>query len=151
MGNVLRRHGRPAGAGTLAVWGAALIGVVSCGGGHRDLTDAAARVLQHDVNGITAAATAGDAGRVQLALQQLWADVAREQQHGGLSPARAARILAAGTRVGFDVSGPPSAGPTPPATPPTAPAAKHRNGNGGGHDSGANRSAGGGDGEGDGG
>ena len=146
---MLRRQGRLSGTGIgvgVLVWGAVLIGLVSCGGDHSDLSDAAARVLQHDVDGITAAATAGDAGRVQLALRQLRGDVARQQQHGGLSAARAARILAAGTRVGFDVSRRPSPGPTRPATPPTAPAAKHRNGNGGGHDSGAGGGDGGGDG-----
>ena len=146
---MLRRHGRLSGTGIgvgVLVWGAVLIGLVSCGGGHTDLSDTAARVLQHDVDVVTAAATAGDVGRVQRALQQLRGDVAQQQHHGGLSAARAARILAAGTRVGFDVSGPPSPGLTRPATPPTAPAAGHRTGNGGGRDSGARGGVGGGDG-----
>lgn len=118
-----RRHGRLYGAGVdvgVLVWGAVLIGLVSCGGSHSDLTDAAARVLQHDVDRVTAAATAGDAGRVQRALQQLRGDVAR-QQHGGLSrpgqpaswqPAPGSASMSAGRRR------PARPDPQPPRRPP---------------------------------
>lgn len=149
MGSVLRRQCSSIGAGVL-IWAAVLLGLVACGDGHSDLTDAATRVLQHDVDGVTAAATAGDVGRVQQALQQLRRDVARQQHDGGLSAARAARILAASTRVGSDVSRPPSPGPTPTAPPPTAPATELNNGDGGGRDSGAGRGGGGDGGERDG-
>ena len=139
MGSVSRRQRRQTSAAA-AVWGSVLLGLVSCGTGHRDLSDAAARVLQHDVNGVTAAASAGDPKRVEAALQQLRVDVARQHQDGELSAARAARILAAGARIRLDISGPPtpSPRPTPGEVPRTPPATdrQHRHDGGDNGDSG---------------
>lgn len=86
---------------------ALLISVSSCGQQKPEISPAAAKVLNADVDAVTAAARAGDAVKLQQALRSLRVHVEEQQKAGEVTPARASTILAAGARVALDVGIPP--------------------------------------------
>lgn len=106
-----------------------------------DLSVTAAHVLEGDVAAVTVAATARDPAHLATAMTRLRADVLAQQRSGGLTPARAARILAAGARVAQDVGSPPL--PEVTHAPTSTPHGTH-GGQGDGHGEG-DRGGGGGD------
>ena len=114
----------------VAVLGSALL--AGCGNGtSSDLSGAAASLLQRDADALATAARLGDGTAVQAALATLRRDVAAQQAGGGLSAARAQRVLAAGTAVATDVPAPKptvSARPVATKTPAPAPARRKKRG-----------------------
>ncbi len=102
----------------LVLGAAVLAGCGSTPPPRSDLSAGAAALLQKDTAAMTAAARAGDGSAVQTALATLRRDVAAQRASGGLSAARADRVLAAAAQVAADVPAPvpsPTLSPTPPA------------------------------------
>lgn len=85
----------------------ALLLAAGCAAGQsRDLSAAAADVLQKDVAAMASAARAGDGTRLQAAYAQLRKDVANGRANGSVSPTRAAQVLTAASVVAADVPAP---------------------------------------------
>ena len=115
------------------VLGAVVLTACGSAPARSDLSAAAASLLQKDTATMTAAARAGDGSAVQAALVTLRRDVAAQRTSGGLSAARADRVLAAAAQVAADVPAP-VASPAPAPTPPGNGYGKDKHGNGGGGD-----------------